>query len=429
MEMKVHILLISLFIFLVLGIPIAYSLGLSAFCYFVLVRPELISILPQTFFSGMDSYAMIALPLFILMGLLMNEGGITTRLIDFSLLFVGRFRGGLGLVNVVSSMIFGGISGSSVSDTASIGAILIPEMHKKGYSLQFASGITVASSTMGMIIPPSVPMVIYALISEESVGKLFLGSLIPGVLIGVFMLIITLVISQIKNYPKEEIKLTIKEKLDRIKQSILALIMPVFVIGAVVLGIATATESAGIGVLYAFIVGFFIIRGLKIKKIPSLLISTIKTSANVMIIIALSKIYIWILALERIPTMVANFVTGLSLPVFVILIFVNCIILITGTFIDVSPAILLLTPVFLPGMQLLGISPVQFGVLLISGLAVGLVTPPVGMCLNVASAISKQPIGTIFRSALPFLGANLFTLLLISFIPQISLWLPNLLMK
>lgn len=424
-----HILLISLAIFLILGIPIAYSLGLSAFCYFILVRPELISVLSQNFFSGMDSYAMIALPLFILMGLLMNEGGITSRLIDFSLLFVGKFRGGLGLVNVIASMIFGGISGSSVSDTASIGAILIPEMHKKGYSLQYSCGITVASSTMGMIIPPSVPMVIYALVSEESVGRLFLGSLIPGILIGIFMLFITLVISQIKKHPKEEITLTFKEKTDRIKQSIFALIMPIFIIGSVVFGIATATESAGIGVLYALIVGFFITRGLRINRIPSLLISTIKTSASVMIIIALSKIYIWILALERIPMMVANFVVSLNLPVIVILIFINCIILITGTFIDVSPAILLLTPVFLPGLKLLGVSPVQFGVLLISGLAIGLVTPPVGMCLNVASAISKEPIGTIFKAAIPFLCANLITLLLISFIPQISLWLPNLLMK
>ena len=453
-----YILLISLFVFLVLGIPIAYSLGLSAFCYFALVRPELISVLPQNFFSGMDSYAMIALPLFILMGLLMNEGGITTKLIDFCLLFIGRFRGGLGLVNVGASMIFGGISGSSVSDTASVGAVLIPEMHKKGYSIQFASGITVASSTMGMIIPPSVPMVIYALVSEESVGKLFLGSLIPGVLIGVFMLLITLVISQIKKYPKEEIALTFKQKILRIVQSLVALVMPVFVIGTVVFGIATATESAGMGVLYAFIIGFFVIFvvsdnelmetvfpiikiragkdkklifGLskKVKKVPSLLISTIRTSANVMVIIALSRIYIWILALERVPMTVANFITNLNLPVFVILILVNCIILITGTFIDVSPAILLLTPVFLPAMQLLGVNPVQFGVLLISGLAVGLVTPPVGMCLNVASAISKQPIGTIFRAALPFLCANLITLLLISFVPQVSLWLPNLLIK
>jgi tripartite ATP-independent transporter DctM subunit len=420
------ILLASLVVFLALGVPIAYSLGLSGFLYFVFEQPGLVSILPPRFFAGMDLYAMIALPLFVLMGLLMNAGGITTRLINFSLLFVGRFRGGLGAVNVFASMIFGGISGSSVSDTASVGAVLIPEMQKKGYTAQFASGITAASSTMGMIIPPSVPMIIYALVSEESVGKLFLGSLIPGVMIGVLMLGITLSVSYAKKYPREEVSLTAKEKLATARQSILAIIMPVFVVGAVVFGIATPTESAGLGVLYAFIIGAFIIRELKFKVIPSLMRDSILTSANVMVIIALSKLYIWILALERVPQTVALFISGLDLPAFIVLFFIDLIILATGTFVDVSPAILLLTPVFLPTMGVLGVSRIQFGVILISGLAVGLVTPPVGMCLNVASAISKLGIGTIFRAALPFLLANIITLILITYIPQLSMWLPAL---
>jgi tripartite ATP-independent transporter DctM subunit len=420
------VLLVSLAVFLILGIPIAYSLGLSGFFYFVCEQPGLISILPPRFLAGMDSYAMIALPLFVLMGLLMNAGGITSRLISFSLLFVGRFRGGLGAVNVFASMIFGGISGSSVSDTASIGAVLIPEMKKKGYTAEFASGITVASSTMGMIIPPSVPMIIYALVSEESVGKLFLGSLIPGIMIGVLMLGITLGVSYLKRYPREEVLLTGREKINTAKQSILAIIMPVFVVGAVVFGIATPTESAGLGVLYAFIVGAFVIRDLKFKAIPPLMRDAILTSANVMVIIALSKLYIWILALERVPQTVALFISGLDLPTFVILLFIDLIILATGTFVDVSPAILLLTPVFLPAMGVLGVSRIQFGVILISGLAIGLVTPPVGMCLNVASAISKLGIGTIFRAALPFLLANIITLILITYIPQLSMWLPTL---
>lgn len=420
------ILLVSLTVFLVLGIPIAYSLGLSGFCYFALVHPELLTILPQRFLSGMDAYAMIALPLFILMGLLMNAGGITTRLIDFSMLFVGRMRGGLGAVNVLASMVFGGISGSSVSDTASVGAVLIPEMKKKGYTAEFAAGITVASSTMGIIIPPSVPMIIYALVAEESVGKLFLGSLIPGVMIGILMLGITVVVSYWKRYPRETLQLTGREKLERIRQSLLALIMPVFVVGAVVFGIATATESAGLGVLYAFVVGAFVIRDLELKAIPPLMRDSIMTSANVMIIIALSKLYIWILALERVPQTVALFIGGLDLPVFAILLCVDVIILATGTFVDVSPAILLLTPVFLPSMAALGVSRIQFGVILITGLAVGLVTPPVGMCLNVASAISKLGIGAIFRGALPFLLANIITLVAVTFLPPLSLWLPAL---
>lgn len=423
------VLIISLIVFLVMGIPIAYSLGLSGFCYFLVIHPELLPVLPQRLFAGMNSYAMIALPLFVTMGLLMNAGGITTRLIDFSLLFVGRMRGGLGAVNVLASMIFGGISGSSVSDTASIGAVLIPEMKDRGYTAEFASGITVASSTMGMIIPPSVPMVIYALVAEESVGKLFLGSAIPGILIGLIMLVITLGISYWKKYPREEIRLSKKEQFVRIRQSILAIIMPVFVIGSVVLGIATATESAGIGVLYSFIIGIFVIRGLKLKDIPPILKSAIMTSATVMIIIALSQLYVWILAIERVPELVAAFVTGLNLPAIVILLCIDVIILLTGTFVDVSPAILLLTPVFLPAVQALGMTAIQFGVILISGLAVGLVTPPVGMCLNVASAISRLGIGKIFKAAVPFLLANAITLVLITMLPSLSMWLPGLLMK
>lgn len=420
------VLLISLGICLLIGIPIGYSLGASSLCYFIIEKPTLLQVLPQLFFSGMDSYSMIALPLFILMGLLMNEGGITSRLIDFSMLFVGRFRGGLGAVNVFASMIFGGISGSSVSDTASVGAILIPEMKKKGYTAEFASGITVASSTMGMIIPPSIPMIVYALIAEESVGKLFLGGLIPGVMIGAFMLSITLIISYHKKYPREEVKYSRKEVVDKVKHSLLAVIMPVLVVGVVVFGIATATESSGVAVLYAFIVGAFILRNLKIKNVPPLMRDAIMTSANVMIIIALSKLYIWILALEQIPLMVAGYISGLDIPVFLILLIIDLVILVAGTFIDVSPAILLLTPVFLPAMDMIGVSRIQFGVILVSGLAVGLVTPPVGVCLNVASAISKLGIGTIFRAAAPFLLANLVTLILITYIPHLCMWLPNL---
>ncbi|MBN2627730.1 MAG: TRAP transporter large permease [Spirochaetales bacterium] len=423
------LLLISLAVLLILGVPIAYSLGFSGFLYFLLIRPELLPILPQRLYAGMESYTMIALPLFTLMGLLMNAGGITTRLINFSLLFVGRLRGGLGLVNVLASMIFGGISGSSVSDTASVGAVLIPEMKKKGYSAEYASGITVASSTMGMIIPPSVPMVVYALAAEESVGRLFLGSAIPGLMIGIIMLVITLAISYRQGHPREETVLTRKEKLLDIREALLALIMPVFVIGSVILGIATATESAGIGVLYALIVGIFIFRKLKIRELPPIVKEAVLTSANVMIIIALSKLYIWILAIERAPELMAATVLGLNLPPFLILLIVDIIILAAGTFIDVSPAILLLTPVFLPIVSALGVSAVQFGVILISGLAVGLVTPPVGMCLNVASAISKLEIGTIFRAALPFLAANLITLICITYLPPLTMWLPALLMK
>lgn len=425
------VLLISLVLFLIIGIPIAYSLGLSAFIYFIVYHPELLEILPQRFYSGLNLYALIALPLFILMGLLMNASGITSRLIDFSLLFVGRLRGGLGLVNVFASMVFGGISGSSASDTASIGSVLIPEMEKRGYPKRFAAGITVASSTMGMIIPPSIPMVIYAIVAEESVGKLFLGGLIPGLMIGIFQLGITLVISMKRKYPKEEIRFDGREIFNRTKRSIFALIMPIFVVGSVVMGIATATESAAIGVVYAFIIGLFLMWGVKRKEyltkmLPTSLKSAILTSSKIMIIIAFSKLYIWILALERVPETVAGMVVEMNLSPEIMLIFIVFIILIAGTFIDVSPAILLLTPVFLPACVAVGISPIQFGAILITGLAVGAVTPPVGTCMNVAAAISGLGIGSIFKGALPFLLANVLTLILISIFSQLTLWIPSL---
>ena len=419
------LLLVSLVILIIIGVPICYSLGISGALYFIFVHPELMVILPERLFSGMDSILMLSLPLFILMGLFMNEGSLTKRLIDFILIFVGRIRGGLGVVNVIASMIFGGISGSSVSDTASVGAILIPAMKKEGYTTEFACGVTVASSTMGMIIPPSIPMLIYAFVATQSVGKLFLGGLIPGVVIGLLMTSITIGISVCKKYPKEEFRLTGRQIWDRTKSSLLAVFMPVFVVGVIVFGIATPTEAAGIGAFYAFIVGFFVYKELKIKRLPGIFKEAILMSASIMIIIAMSKLYIWILAIEYIPQQMLAFMTGLNCPYWCTILLFDLIILFVGTFLDVSPAIMLLTPVFFPAMTALGLDPIQFGTVLITGLAIGLVTPPVGMCLNVASSISNMSIVRIFKSAVPFLIANILTLLLVSFVPAVSLWLPS----
>jgi tripartite ATP-independent transporter DctM subunit len=422
-------LLASLAALVILGIPIAYALGLSALLYFVWHHPELMLVVPQRVFSGMDTELMIALPLFMLMGAMMNQGGLTGRLIDFSMLFVGRLRGGLGMVSVLASMIFGGISGSSVADAASIGAVLIPEMERRGYSREFAAGITVAASTMGMIIPPSIPMVIYAFVSSESVGRLFLAGAIPGILIGLVQLAINGVISVRRRLPVEEVRLEARQIAGRLHKGVLPLLMPVFVVGSVVIGLTTATEAAGVGVLYAFGVGTLIFGGLRLRHVPPMLRESILASANVMIITAFSGLYTWILALERIPGLVAAFLMGLNFPLWVILLALDVIILGIGFFVDVAPAIILISPVFMPAMKALGVSPIQFGAILIVGMAVGLVTPPVGMCLNVASTITKLDIVTIFRASLPFLIANVIILLLVTFVPALSLWLPGLLME
>ena len=422
------LLVLSLLVFLTIGVPIAYSLGLSTILYFLIFNIDLLQVVPQILFAGMDSYTLIALPLFILMGQLMNESRITERLIDYCLIFVGKIRGGLGLVNVISSMLFGGISGSSVSDTASIGSILIPEMKKRGYPENYAAGLTVASSTMGMVIPPSIPMVLYAVTAQESVGRLFLGGVFPGIIVGLLQLFITIWISNKNSYPRENNSISVKLILKMTAKNSYILFMPFFIVGSVILGVATATESAALGVFYALIIGVFFIKSLELKRIYRALKSSVLTSAKIMIIIAFSKIFIWVLAYERIPDQLSESISILGLnPTSMLLLFV-VIILISGTFIDVSPAILLFTPVFLPSVIEMGISPILFGVILVVGLAVGACTPPVGNCLNVCAIITGLSIGKIFKGAIPFLIANVITLILIITFPDFVTWLPKVIM-
>ena len=422
------VLLLSLFIFLGIGVPIAYSLGLSTTLYFIFFNNDLLQVMPQILFAGMDSYTLIALPLFILMGQLMNESQITSKLIDYCLIFVGKIRGGLGLVNVISSMLFGGISGSSVSDTASIGSILIPEMKKRGYPEDYAAGLTVASSTMGMIIPPSIPMVLYAVTAQESVGRLFLGGVFPGIMVGVLQLLITIWISNKHSYPREERDVSLKIILQMTLRYAYILFMPFFVVGSVIFGIATATESAALGVFYALVIGTFLIRSLSYQRIYKALKISVLTSAKIMIIIAFSKIFIWVLAYERVADGLSEIITGFGLGTAGMLLLFIFIILFAGTFIDVSPAILLFTPVFLPSIINMGVSPILFGVIMVIGLAVGACTPPVGNCLNVCSIITGLSIGRIFKGAAPFLIANIITLLLIVLFPNIVIWLPKIIM-
>jgi len=419
----------SLFVLLVFGVPICYSLAMSAIVYFLVYQPNLVGILPLRSFWGTDSFAMIGLPLFVLMGLLMNQGGITRRIIDFAMIFVGRMRGGLAIVNVIASMIFGGISGSSVSDTASIGAILIPEMTEKGYKKTVATGVTVASSTMGMIIPPSIPMVIFGVASGASIGKLFWAGAIPGILIGLFMIVIAVILAYRRKWPMEKISLGFAGFLRRTGSALPALLMPVAVVGTITFGIATPTEAAGMGVLYAFLIGFFVYRELEIKEIPALIKQSIMVSATIMIITTFSRLYTWILVKEQIPLTLTNFLTSIHMPKSAVLLVFSALLFFVGDFIDVGPAILLLTPILLPAFQGMGVSAIQFGTVLIVGLAVGLATPPVGQCLNVANKIAGLELTETFVAALPFLMANFLVMILVSVLPFLSEWLPALLIK
>lgn len=423
--MELSLMFFALVVLLVIGVPIAYAIGTSGILYMLLSNPTFLMTFPQRVWSGTESFIIIAMPLFMLTGELMNHSGLTRRLIDFSMLLVRPLRGGLGEVNVVASMIFGGISGSSVADTSALGSILIPDMVKKGYPKGFSAGITVASSTIGMIIPPSVPMLMYAMVSGASVGKLFLAGLVPGILVGVTQLVLTYVLSRKRGYHPEKEPFVLKEALKVTKDGSLAVLMPLIIIVSVSAGIATASESAGVAVLYAMILGFFVYKELKWTDVKKALKKTFMMSSSIMIIGGFTMIFTWILAVEQVPAAIGSFLINSHIPAWMVFLFLDIIILILGTFLDVTPCILLISPILLPVMQQFGMSELQFGAIIIVGLAIGLVTPPVGMCLNVASKICNMDIVSIFKSAVPFIVCNIIVLMGVTFIPALSMWLPS----
>lgn len=425
--MVMVILLVLLVFFAALGIPLAFSIGASCITYIAANVPNFMSMVPQKVWGGVYSELMIAMPMFMLAGELMNTGGITKRIIDFCMQLLKPVRGGLGEVNIVASMIFGGISGSSVADTSALGSVLIPAMEKQGYPPRDAAGVTVASSTMGMIIPPSTPMIVYSMISGASVGALFMAGAVPGILIGLTQLVLVYVISVKKGWHPKKTPFVFKEFAHAILAGIPALLMPVFIIVCVSFGVCTASESAGVAVLYSILVGIFIYRELKLQDIWNALKKTFISSSSIMLIIGFTTIFTWILTMLKVPQTVAAFFIGLNMPGWAIALLFDVLILMIGTFIDVSPAILLLTPIMLPVMQSYGFTALQFGAMMITGLAIGLVTPPVGMCLNACNKINRMPIIDIFLGALPYVICNVLVLISISMWSPLTEWLPTLL--
>ena len=420
-------LLFLLLAFALIGVPLAFAIGASCITYMGMETPQFLAMIPQRIWSGSFSYVLVAMPLFIFMGELMNESGITARLLDFCMYLVRPIKGGLGEVNVVASMIFGGISGSSVADTSALGSVLIPEMEKRGYPPEFAAGITVASSTMGMVIPPSIPMIMYSMISGASVGALFMAGLIPGLSVGVLQLILCYVISKKKGYHPVQPPFVFKEFVRTIMYSLPSVLMPLLIVMSVALGICTASESAGVAVLYSLVLGLFVYKKLTVKKVIGALRRTLVSSASITIIIGFSTIFTWLMTMMQIPQTVSAFFLGLDMPKWMLLLLIDVLILFLGTFIDVSPAILMLAPILLPIMRGIGVSDWQFGAIFIVGLAIGLVTPPVGMCLNTCNKINGMSITRIAKGALPFILCNIIVLLGTTFIPAMSDWLPTLL--
>ncbi|MBR1672970.1 MAG: TRAP transporter large permease [Fretibacterium sp.] len=423
--MAIVFLLLGLVVFAFIGVPLAFSIGASCITYLSAVRPGFLTMMPQRIWNGAYSELMIAMPLFMLAGELMNTGGITERIINFCMEILRPIHGGLGEVNVAASMIFGGISGSSVADTSALGSILIPAMEKEGYPKSASAGITVASSTMGMIIPPSTPMVVYAMVSGASIGALFMAGAVPGILIGLSQLVVVFWLSHKNGWHPKRVPFSARRFWHAVLAGIPALLMPVFIIVCVSSGVCTASESAGVAVLYSVLVGFFLYRELTWGAIWRALKKTLISSSSVMIIIGFTQIFTWILTIQKVPDLVANFFMSMNVSYLGIALMFDVLILVIGTFIDVSPAILLLTPIMLPVMEHYGFSALQFGAMMITGLAIGLVTPPVGMCLNACNKINRMPIIDIFRGAAPYVICNVFVLVAISVWPELTAFLPR----
>jgi tripartite ATP-independent transporter DctM subunit len=419
------LLLIIVFILcLLLRFPIAYSIAISCLVYVILKGIPLV-ILPMKMYSGIDVFVLLSIPGFILAGNLMNHGGITEKIIDFCNHLFGHIRGGLSMANIGASMLFAGISGTAVSDTASIGSVMIPAMKKEGYKAGFACAVTAASSTVGPIIPPSVPMIIAATLTGLSVGKLFLAGAIPGLLLGLGFLVVAYGLSRHQPHKIQE-RSSFLTLMKGFFNTFWALLMTFIILYGIIGGFFTPTEASIVAVLYAAMVGLFVYRKLSLKKIPGIILDSFKTSASLMLLVGFSNLLGWILVTERLPVLISESLLGITSNKFIILILINLILLVVGTFMETIAALLILFPVLLKVAITVGIDPIQFGVIAVLNLIIGLTTPPVGVCLFVASSISKTSIDEVSRSVLPFVIVSIVVLLLVTYIPQLSLALPNL---
>jgi len=425
--MDAFVLLFTLAILLALGMPVAFAVGLSAVAGALWIDLPLEALMIQIT-SGVNKFTLLAIPFFILAGAIMAEGGIARRLVNFAYIFVGFIRGGLSLVNIVASTFFGAISGSSVADTASIGTVMIPEMEKKGYPREYAAAVTASGSVQAILIPPSHNSVIYSLAAggTVSIATLFIAGVLPGLILGLSLMVLCLGFARKRGYPKGE-RVPFKQALKIFFDALWGLMTVVIILGGILSGIFTATESAAVACLWAFFVTMFIYRDYKWNELPKLMCRTVKTVTIVMILIGFAAAFGAVMTYMQLPMRITEFFTSLSDNKYVILMYLNIMLLLIGTLMDMAPIILILTPVLLPVTNSLGIDPVHFGMIMMVNLGMGLITPPVGSVLFVASAVSKQKIEAVVREMLPFYGMLLVVLGMVTYIPAISLWLPRML--
>jgi tripartite ATP-independent transporter DctM subunit len=418
----------SIFLFLLaVGIPIAFVLGISSVIYLWKTQMPYV-LVSQRVFVGLDNFLILAVPLFILAGKLMNASGITRRLIDFFYIIIGHIRGGLAYVNIIASVFFAGITGAGAADTAAIGSIMIPAMKKEGYSPEYSGAVTAISSTIGPTIPPSIAMVVYGAMAETSIAKLFLAGFIPGLLLGFAQLLVAGYFAKHQKFPVRQKILSVRTVTEGFFNTILAIMMPIILLGGILGGIFTPTEAAGVAVFYALIVGFFIYRELKISSFVKILFETSVLTGTILIILAMAHLFGWILAAETVPEIIANAMTSITKNPIIILLLINLLLLFLGTIMETLAAIILMTHILLPLAQSIGIDPIHFGIIMTVNLNIGLATPPLGVCLLVASPIADVSLEKIALSAVPFLLASIAVLFVISYVPQLVLFLPNLLM-
>lgn len=413
-------------ILIILNVPVAVSLGLATLAAIAATKTVPLMVVAQKMFTATDSFPLMAIPFFMIAGSLMEKGGISRRLIRFANSLIGSLQGGLALVTVMASMFFAAISGSSPATVAAIGSIMIPAMVRQGYSHDFATATQASSGYIGVIIPPSIPMVTYGVVTGASIGTLFMAGFIPGLVIGAALMLVAYLISRKRGYVGEK-RASFKEVLIAFKDAALALLMPVIILGGIYGGIFTPTEAANVAVVYGFIVGFFIYKELKLKDIPEVLRTSAISTAMVMLIIATATAFGLLLTREMIPTKIANFFISVTESKIMLLVLINLMLLVVGTFLETNAAIIILAPIFYPVITQMGIDPIHFGIVMVINLAIGMITPPLGVNLFVACGITKLSIERVIKANWLYLFISLAALALLTYIPAISLWLPNLL--
>lgn len=412
----------------ILGMPVGFVLSVTALLGLIFVgNPIFLTMIPQRFFSSLDGFSFLALPFFLLAGDIMNKIGLTERLVIFANLFFGRMRGGLAQVNIVTSIIFGGISGAAMADTAALGSVFIPAMEKEGYDIDFSAAVTVASSIIAPIIPPSIIMVVYGAIMGVSIAGLFAAGIIPGLLIGIFLMILTGFYAVKRGYPRHVIPMTAKTVYATTKQALAALVLPFIILGGILGGVVTPTEAAAVAVGYALFLGLVVYRNLSWKDLYQLLYKNSITVGVIAVIISGASILAWLLAMQQIPQMVAEIFLSITQNKYMILLLINIFLLFVGMFMDITSSLLILGPILAPLAIQLGVNPLHFGIMMCVNLNIALMTPPMGACLFMAMIITKRSLGQIAKAIWPFIMVEIFVLFLVIYVPPVTMFIPKLL--